>query len=130
MNIDDGVIGMSQAELTTNTAAQEIQEKYDEFRRSCKTILPKIDPKLIEDFLYRQQEVSDTEPSYSLVITREGLDTQKMKDLIWNKFGQLPVIDYNGTSYRIEHTLTLGMLKRLCDYDFIVGVKGWYVGRT
>ena len=39
-------ISMSQTELTTNAAAQEIQEKYDEFRRSCKTILPKIDPKI------------------------------------------------------------------------------------
>lgn len=69
---------MSQTELTTNAVSQEIQEKYDEFWRSCKTILPKIDAKLIEDFLYRQQEVSDTEPRYSLeVITREGLDTQK-----------------------------------------------------
>ena len=112
MTIDDGVIGMTQYELTTNAAAQYIQIKYDEFLKSCKTILPKIDPKLIDDFLSRQQEVSDTEPRNSLeVITREGLDTQKMKDLIWNKFGQLPVIDYNGTSYRIEHTLTLGMLK-------------------
>jgi hypothetical protein len=120
---------MTQYELTANAAAQDIQVKYDEFRKSCMTILPKIDPKLIEDFLFRQQDVSDIIPKYSLeVITKEGLDTQNMKDLIWNKFGKLPVIDYNGTYYRIEHTLTLEMLKRLCDYDFIVGVKGSYVG--
>jgi hypothetical protein len=120
---------MTQYELTANAAAQDIQVKYDEFRKSCMTILPKIDPKLIEDFLFRQQDVSDIIPKYSLeVITKEGLDTQNMKDLIWNKFGKLPVIDYNGTYYRIEHTLTLEMLKRLCDYDFIVGVKGSCVG--
>jgi hypothetical protein len=129
MTIDDGVFSMTQYELTANAAAQDIQIKYDEFRKSCMTILPKIDPKLIEDFLFRQQDVSDIKPKYSLeIITKEGLDTQNMKDLIWNKFGKLPVIDYNGTYYRIEHTITLEMLKRLCDYDFIVGVKGSYVG--
>jgi hypothetical protein len=73
-----------------DAATQDIQTKYDEFQKSCKTILPKIDRKLIEDFLSRQQEVSDTEPRYDLeVITREGLDTQKMKDLIWNTLDRL-----------------------------------------
>ena len=68
---------MTQYELTANAAAQDIQIKYDEFRKSCMTILPKIDPKLIEDFLFRQQDVSDIIPKYSLeVITKEGLDTQ------------------------------------------------------
>ncbi len=52
MTIDDGVFSMTQYELTANAAAQDIQIKYDEFRKSCKTILPKIDPKLIEDFLF------------------------------------------------------------------------------
>lgn len=117
--------------VQADAATQDVQIKYDEFRKSCKTILPKIDRKLIEDFLSRQQEVSYIEPGYSLeLITREGLDTQKMQDLIWNKFGELPVIDYNGTSYRIEHTLTLGMLKRLSDHDFVVSVNGSYVGPT
>ena len=117
--------------VQADAVTQDIQIKYDEFQKSCKNILPKVDPKLITEFLFRQREDCEIKPTYSLeVITREGLDTQKMKDLIWNKFGQLPIIDYNGTSYRIEHTLTLGMLRRLCDYDFIVGVKGWYVGPT
>jgi len=40
------------------TASQEVQTKYDEFQKACKTILPKVDRKLIEDFLFRQQEAS------------------------------------------------------------------------
>jgi hypothetical protein len=36
---------------------QDIQTKYDKFQKTCKTFLPKIDRKLIEDFLFRQQEV-------------------------------------------------------------------------
>jgi hypothetical protein len=101
-----------------DAATQDVQIKYDEFQKSCKSILPKIDRKLIEDFLSRQLEVSDTVPRYSLeIISREGLDTQTMRDLIWDKFEEVPVTDYNGTNYRIEHTLTLGMLKRLSDSD-------------
>jgi hypothetical protein len=45
-------------------------------QKSCKTILHKIDRKLIEDFLSRQQEVSDTLPSLgypSLVVGGFGV---------------------------------------------------------
>jgi hypothetical protein len=34
------------------------------------------------------------------VIIKKGLDTQEMKDWIWNKAGQMPVVD--GTHYRIK----------------------------
>jgi hypothetical protein len=33
-------------------ATQDTQTKYDEFQKACKTILPKVDWKLIEDFLF------------------------------------------------------------------------------
>jgi fructose 1,6-bisphosphatase len=117
----------SQAE----TASQDIQTKYDEFQKACKTILPKVDRKLIQDFLFRQQEDPDAEmtPRYTLeVITKEGLDTQKMKDLAWDKFGEMPEVDHKGTYYRIDHTLTLGMLKRISDHDSVLSVKGSYSG--
>jgi hypothetical protein len=33
-------------------ATQDSQTKYDEFQQACKNILPKVDRKLIEDFLF------------------------------------------------------------------------------
>ncbi len=42
---------------------KEIQTKYDEFQKACKTILPKVDLKLIQEFLFREQEEdSDGKP--------------------------------------------------------------------
>jgi hypothetical protein len=117
--------------VQAEAATQDIQIKYTEFQKSCKNILPKVEQKLIEEFLFRQQEDSEFKPRFSLEVnTTEGLDTQKMRDLIWNKIGELPVIDYNGTYYRIEHTLTLGLLKQLSDHDYVLNVKGTYVGPT
>jgi len=73
------------------TASQEVQTKYDEFQKACKTILPKVDRKLIEDFLFRQQEDSDTESRYTLqVITKEGLDKKNERfgmEQIWRSAG-------------------------------------------
>ena len=93
---------------------QEIQTKYHEFQKACKTILPKVDRKLIEDILYRQQEYPYTRPTYTIeVTTREELDTKIIKDLVWNEFGEIPDIDNHGTYYRIEHKLTLGALKEI-----------------
>lgn len=106
---------------------QEIEKKHDEFQQACKTVLPKVDHKLIEDLL-RQQEDSEATPSMFTieVFTKKGLDTQKMRDRIWNKAGQLPVVD--GTHYTIKHTLTLGMLKEISDPDFVLNITGSYAG--
>jgi hypothetical protein len=63
-------------------------------------------------FFFRQQEDFDIKSRYTFeVITKDGLNTQKIKDLIWSKLGEVPDIDCNGTYYRIEHTLTLEGLK-------------------
>jgi hypothetical protein len=108
---------------------QEIQTKYDEFQRACKSILPKIDRKLIEDFLYRQQEDPSARPRYSIdVTTKEGLASQEIKDLVWSKIGEVPDVDKHGTQYRIEHKLTLEALRLLSEYDFVLNVKGSYIG--
>ena len=108
-------------------ATRDIQTKYDEFRKACKSILPKVDRSLIDDFLFRQEEDSDAELKYMLeVITKEGLDKQEIKNLIWSKFGQMPDTDYHGTWYRIEHTITLATLKQLSDHDYVLSVKGSY----
>jgi len=111
-------------------ATQDIHTKYDEFHKACKTILPKVDHKLIED-LFRQQEDSEEGilPMFSIeVITKKGLDTQEMKEHIWGKFGEMPDIDYKGTHYRCELTLTLGRLKHISDHDFVMNIKGTYIG--
>jgi hypothetical protein len=69
-------------------------------------------------------------PRYTLeVITKEGLDTQKMKDLLWDEFREMPEVDYNGTYYRIGHKyLTLAVLKRISHHDYVLSVKGSYTG--
>jgi hypothetical protein len=58
---------------------KEIQTKYDEFQNACKTILPKVDRKLILEFLFRQQEEdSDGNPRYTVEVhTKEGIYTKK-----------------------------------------------------
>ena len=36
---------------TEGDPTQDIQTKYNEFQKACKAILPKIDRKLVEDFI-------------------------------------------------------------------------------
>ena len=45
-------------------------------------------------FFFRQQEDFDIKSRYTFeVITKDGLNTQKIKDLIWSKLGEVPDID-------------------------------------
>jgi hypothetical protein len=47
--------------------------------------------------LANRKDDSPTKSRYTLeVITKEGLDTQNVKDMIWNKLGEMPDVDYNG----------------------------------
>ena len=99
------------------------------FRKPVRLYSLKSIGKLIEEFLYRQQDDPNTRPKFSIEITtKEGLDIQKIKDLVWSKIGEIPDIDNHGTYYRIEHALTLEALKQLSDYEFVLSVKGSYTG--
>jgi hypothetical protein len=50
-----------------------------------------------------------------------------MKELIWSRLGEMPDIDYHGTQYKFDHTLTLGMLKRISDLDYVLRIKASYI---
>jgi hypothetical protein len=81
----------------------------------------------MEDFLFRQQEDSDkVYPSsrYKKRIRYTKNQRFDMEQIGWDAID----IDYNGTYYRIEHTLTLGGLKRISDLDFMLSIKGSYTG--
>jgi hypothetical protein len=93
------------------------------------TYLPKVDPVLLHDLLIREAEKSERAPFYMVeVFTKPGTDSEWCKDHIWKTTGFVPAICDKGTHYVTNMRLTLDILKRLNDFDFVEEVTGDYSG--
>jgi hypothetical protein len=73
---------------------QEIRIVFQGLKTLYQTYLPKVDPVLINDLLVREQEkrgstdTSSSAPFYLMDISaNEGTDSEKMRDLIYQKVG-------------------------------------------
>lgn len=111
---------------------EELIRKFEEFQMACKTILPRVDRRLIEDLILRQQEDPSIENMYKIeTFTRKGADVNKIKKAILDKTGMVPEVYDSGTHYVINHKLTLEMLKEILRGDeIILGIRGEYIGNV
>jgi len=112
---------------------QGLRLQKEKIEASYRQIFPKVDPYLIHDLLLRMDENSmknkDKGPLYTVeVFTKKGTDSQKCKDHILETTGTVPGIYDNGTHYVTHMRLTLEILKKLNDFDYVLGIMGDYTG--
>ena len=96
-------------------------------------IFPNVDPYLVHDLLLRmyQDPIKNKTkgPMYTVeVFTKQGTDSQKCKDHILATTGTVPGIYDKGTHYVTHMRLTLEILKKLNDFDYVLGIMGNYTG--
>ena len=108
---------------------QEIRNVFYGLKTLYDTYLPKIDPVLLHDLLIREHEKSERAPFYMVeVFTKPGTDSEWCKNHIWKTSGFVPAVYDNGTHYVTNMRLTLEILKKLQDFDFVLEVTGDYTG--
>ncbi len=95
-----------------------------------RTILPKVEPNLIDDLPSRQQEDPYSEQMYTIeVFTKEGIDTGVARRYIFGKTGMMPSIYDHGTHFVTEQKkITLEVLKEISYSDDVIEVTGEYTG--
>jgi hypothetical protein len=77
----------------------------------------------------RLQQDPQNPPLYTVeVFTKEGTDSQTCRDHILATTGTLPAIYDHGTHYVTHMRLTLEILKRLNDFEFVLEIMGDYTG--
>lgn len=101
--------------------------QYDKMEATYREVLPKVCINLVRDLLLRLKE----DPGYPLmytveVFTKKGTDPEKCREHILNTTGMVPAIYDKGTHYVTHMRLTLEILKRLNDFDFVLEVMGDY----
>ncbi|MFZ0512222.1 MAG: hypothetical protein WAM14_11500, partial [Candidatus Nitrosopolaris sp.] len=60
------------------------------------------------------------------VFTKPDVNPEAAKKYIFEKTGMIPAIYDNGTHFVTNHTLTLEILKEICDSDDVLEVAGEY----
>jgi hypothetical protein len=107
----------------------EIKGQFEELQKKYREHMPKVDPALVDDLLLRQMEKPDVVPMYLLeVFTKEGLDTEEVRNYIIGKTGMSPAIYDNGTHYVTNQKITLDILKEISDSEDVLEVTGEYTG--
>jgi hypothetical protein len=110
---------------------EELRRRYQDFRTSCKTILPKVDPLLIEDIILRQQEEPQEPLMYTVEVFSDGSrNPEDVKNDIVAETGMVPAIYDEGTHYVVNHKITLEMLERIQKHTDVQEIKGEYSGST
>jgi hypothetical protein len=108
---------------------QEIRTVFQGLQTLYETYLPKVDPILIHDLLIREKEKSENAPFYMVeVFTKAGIDSEAMKNKIFERTGWLPAVYDKGTHYVNNQRLTLEMLKEISASDDVLEVTGDYTG--
>lgn len=110
---------------------EEVRQKFKEARVTYQSVLPKVDPALVDDLLERLEASGKESLPYTIeVFTRNGVDTESAREYIISKTGQAPAIFDNGTHYVTNQRLTLEMLKEISDSPDVEEVRGSFCGGT
>ena len=108
---------------------QEIRSVFKGLQTLYQTYLPKVDPVLLNDLLVREKNKSERAPFYMVeVFTKPGTNSEWCKYHIWKTAGFVPAIYDKGTHYATNMRLTLDILKRLDEFEFVEEITGDYTG--
>ena len=108
---------------------KELRNVFHGLQTLYQAYFPKVDPILIHDLLVREEEKSERAPFYMVeIFTKEGTDSDEMKNHIYEKTGMLPAIYDHGTHYVTNQRLSLEALKEICDSEYVLEVTGDYTG--
>jgi hypothetical protein len=115
---------------STISKLDELKIQTQNLGKAYRELFPKVDPAFVYDLIIRLSENSDNNtPVYTVeVFTKEGINPEKSKERILQTTGTVPSIYDNGTHYVSTQHMTLEMLKKLNDIDYVLEVMGDYTG--
>jgi hypothetical protein len=120
---------MSEGKAQTSKL-DELKLQTQQLGEAYRDLFPKVDPAFVYDLIIRLvMKPKDSAPIYTVeVFTKEGTNPEKSKEHILQTTGTVPSIYDNGTHYVSTHHMTLEILKKLNDIDYVLEVMGDYTG--
>jgi hypothetical protein len=116
--------------MSESSKLEELKTQTQNLGNAYRELFPKVDPAFVYDLILRLSKNSDNNtPIYTVeVFTKEGTNPEKSKERILQTTGTVPAIFDNGTHYVSTQRMTLEMLKKLNDIDYVLEVMGDFTG--
>ena len=116
--------------MSESSKLEELKTQTQNLGKAYRELFPKVDPAFVYDLILRLSKNSDNNtPIYTVeVFTKEGTNPEKSKERILQTTGTIPAIYDNGTHYVSTQRMTLDMLKKLNDIDYVLEVMGDFTG--
>jgi hypothetical protein len=113
------------------TELLQLEKEFERHREIYRKYLPKVDPRLVQDLLEREQENHQLPPMYIIEVFRKPvIDQLAMKNFLMRQTGMVPAVCDQGTHYAIYARLTLGAIQEISDLENVLEVTGEYIGST
>src|SRR6266508_3788159 len=116
--------------MRESSKLEELKTQTQNLGKAYRELFPKVDPAFVYDLILRLSKNSDNNtPIYTVeVFTKEGTNPEKSKERILQTTGTVPAIFDKGTHYVSTQRMTLEMLKKLNDIDYVLEVMGDFTG--
>jgi hypothetical protein len=103
-------------------STSDIISRFDSLEEALKSVFPKVDPRSVIGLIL--QEKKQKNPLYTLeTVIKPGQNTDDIKEVILRVTGMVPGFYLSGTKIVVTHKLTLELLKRINDLDYVVSLK-------
>jgi hypothetical protein len=108
---------------------EEIISAMEQFEEVHQKYLPKVDRRLVIDLFLRLRQDPNDKPLYTVeAFTKEGGNSEEIRNDIIQKTGMAPQFFDKGTHVVVHHKLDYDLLKYINDRPDVVEIKGTYGG--
>ena len=111
---------MSSAEINS---IQDVIREFTEADNAIKAVFSKVDPILVVRLIFDEKEKKENIYTLEIILKPEQ-DTQRIRERVISVTGMAPGFYLKGTKMVVSHSLSLELLKRINDLDFVVSIKG------
>jgi hypothetical protein len=103
-------------------STSDVISRFDSLEEALKSVFPKVDPRSVVGLILHEKK--EKNPLYTLeTIIKPGQNTDSIKEVITKVTGMVPGFYLTGTKIVVTHKLSLELLKRINDLDYVVSIK-------
>ena len=103
-------------------STSDVISRFDSLEEALKSVFPKVDPRSVVGLILHEKK--EKNPLYTLeTIIKPGQNTDSIKEVIMKVTGMVPGFYLTGTRIVVTHKLSLELLKRINDLDYVVSIK-------
>jgi hypothetical protein len=103
-------------------STSDVISRFDSLEEALRSVFPKVDPRSVVGLILNEKK--EKNPLYTLeTVIKPGQDTDDIRGVIMKVTGMAPGFYLSGTKIVVTHKLSLDLLKRINDLDYVISIK-------